>query len=171
VGFDGDTIAPMNASESIPEVLLPVQVEQGTGFGIAEGERRLLCAMLLDAAACYCKYRCARDNNGRKLFREAERWIRSQEDRSPFSFRAVCGLLGLNAQQLRVSLLEIATRNPSAARPPGDENHGAGELRPRRLRHAAGSRSTRTGIYDVRSHRPRLVGRGDPSDRSLPRRG
>jgi hypothetical protein len=167
--FDGDTVAPTKPFESIPEVLLPAQVDQGRRLGVAVGERRLLCAMLLDAAACFCKYRCARDNNGRKLFRDAERWIRSQQDHSPFSFRAVCGLLGLNAQQFRISLLECANRNPSAERRPGGETRGIEELRPRQL-HRAATRSARPGIYDVR-RRPRLGERGGRSARSLPRSG
>ena len=170
MGFDVDTGAPIRAFESIPEVLLPVQVEQGDRFGIAMGERRMLCAMLLDAATCFCRYRCARDNNGRKLFRDAERWIRSQEDRSPFSFHAVCGLLGLNAQQLRVNLFESAYRKPSALKRSGDENRGADERRPPQLRHAAGPRSARSGTR-ARSYRSRLGERGDPLARALARRG
>jgi hypothetical protein len=157
--FNTDAGAPMKAFESVPEVLLPAQVEQGTQFGIAVGERRMLCAMLLDAATCFCRYRCARDNNGRKLFRDAERWIRSQEDRSPFSFRAVCGLLGLNAHQLRLSLLENAYRTSSAAKRSGDESRNPEGRRARQSRHATGSRSARSDVSRARLHRPRLRAR------------
>jgi hypothetical protein len=166
MGFDSDAGAPMKAFESIPEVLLPVQVEQGHRFGVAVGERRMLCAMLLDAATCFCRYRCARDNNGRKLFRDAERWIRSQEDRSPFSFHAVCGLLGLNAHQLRVNLLESAYRKSSPLQRFGDENRSA-ERRSR----GAGSRSASTGVSRARSYRPRLGERGNSLPTSLVGRG
>jgi hypothetical protein len=103
--FDRYATGTLEAFESLPEVLLPSQVDWGGRFGLALGERRLLWAMLLDAAACFCKHQHARDNGGRKLFREAERWICSRDERSPFSFMAVCDVLGLNARQVRVNLL------------------------------------------------------------------
>jgi hypothetical protein len=122
--LDGDAAGAALGLESIPEVLLPVQLERGRRLDLAVGERRLLCAMLLDATTCFCKLRGARDNNARKLFREAETWIRSREDRSPFSFVAVCSVLGLSAQRLRGHLLEGVSTE---------------ERRTRLLRHAAGS--------------------------------
>ena len=79
--LERDAVGPAEAFESFPEVLLPAQIDPGSRFGLALGERRLLWAMLLDAATCFYKHRRARDNNGRKLFREAERWIRSREER------------------------------------------------------------------------------------------
>jgi hypothetical protein len=121
---DGDVAGATLSFESIPEVLLPAQLEVGGRFDVAVGERRLLCAILLDAATCFWRHRRARDNNGRKLFREAESWIRSPESQSPFSFAAVCSVLGLSAQRLRGHLLEGVS---------------AEERRTRRLRHAAGS--------------------------------
>jgi hypothetical protein len=102
---DCDVAGSPGGRGSLPEILLPSQMDFGCRFGVALGERRLLWAMLLDAVACFYKYRRARDNNRRKLFREAERWIRCRDDCSPFSFPAVCDVLGLNAQQVRVHLL------------------------------------------------------------------
>src|ERR1044072_9101133 len=104
--LENDPVGAGEAFETFPEVLLPSQLDPGSRFGAALGERRMLWAMLLDAATCFYKHRRARDNNGRKLFREAERWIRSREECSPFSFQAVCDVLGLNTQQVRVTLLQ-----------------------------------------------------------------
>lgn len=104
--LETDAAGAVEAFEHFPEVLLPTQMDRGGGFALALGERRLLWAMLLDAAACFYKHRSARDNAGRKLFRDAERWICDRNDTSAFSFPAVCDVLGLNARQVRIGLLE-----------------------------------------------------------------
>jgi len=168
--LERDSVGPAEAFESFPEVLLPAQIDPGSRFGLALGERRLLWAMLLDAATCFYKHRRARDNNGRKLFREAERWIRSREERSPFSFQAVCDVLGLNAQQVRVSLLQCVYGHlyePAEPARLADEVRSIGERGPRQQRHAAGSRSAGTGTSRVRSHRSPLGERGDLLARAL----
>ena len=110
------------AFESFPEVILPGQIDCGGSFGIALGERRLLRAILLDAARCVYTYRNSRDSAGRKLFREAERWFRCRDDSSPFSFQAVCDVLGLNAYQVRVTLLECVYGNLHGPTPFADEH-------------------------------------------------
>src|SRR5437867_10766495 len=136
--LERDAVGPAEAFESCPEVLLPAQIDPGSRFGLALGERRLLWAMLLDAASCFYKHRHARDNTGRKLFREAERWIRWRGDGSPFSFQAVCDVLGLNAQRVRVSLLECVYGNLRDPIRSADEDRRTGERRPRQLRDASG---------------------------------
>jgi hypothetical protein len=160
--FDRNTAGATVGFESIPEVLLPVQLESAGRFELALGERRLLCAMLLDAAACFCKHRNARDNNGRKLFREAESWIRSREDLSPFSFAAVCSVLGLNAHRLRINLLECVY-GPSI-----DETRRAPERAPRQSRPHRGHRVARSRVAHLRSYREAPGGRENPLARALP---
>jgi len=145
--LDRDTTAGTIGFESIPEVLLPVQLESAGRFELAIGERRLLCAMLLDAAACFCKHRNARDNNGRKLFREAESWIRSREDQSPFSFAAVCSVLGLNLHRLRHSLLECVYGSSV------DQSRRIPERAPRQSRPVGGRRVARSRAARLRSYR------------------
>ena len=169
MNLERDAVGPAEAFESFPEVLLPAQIDPGSRFALALGERRLLWAMLLDAATCFYKHRRARDNNGRKLFREAERWIRSRDDRWAFSFPAVCDLLGLNAQQVRASLLQCVYGHlyePVAQRA-CDEARRVGERGPRQQRHAAGSRSAGNGVSSLRAHRSGLGERGDLLARAL----
>jgi hypothetical protein len=93
------------ALESLPDILLPAQMDFRGRLGVALGERRLLRAILLDAASCFYKHRNARDSEDRKLAREAERWFRCRDNSSPFSFQALCDALGLNAYEVRVSIL------------------------------------------------------------------
>jgi hypothetical protein len=104
--LDRDAAGIAEAFASVPSVILPTQIELGNRLTIALGERRLLWAMLLDAVACLYKHRHTNHNSGRKLFREAEQWIRSSDASWPFSFHAVCDVLGLNAQHVRVSVLK-----------------------------------------------------------------
>ena len=63
-------------------------------------ERRLMVAILADALDCYQKHMMTSNVRRRKLFRDADRWIHSEEY-WVFSFRNICEVLGLDPQALR----------------------------------------------------------------------
>jgi hypothetical protein len=63
-------------------------------------ERRLMAAMLADALDCYRKHMFTANVRRRKLFRDAERWIDSDEYWL-FSFRNVCEVLEIEPDAIR----------------------------------------------------------------------
>lgn len=63
-------------------------------------ERRLMVAILADALDCYQKHMATSNVRRRKLYRDAERWIQSEEF-WVFSFRNICAVLDLDADALR----------------------------------------------------------------------
>lgn len=69
----------------------------------------LMKAVLHDAVLCYLGRAKRRRLHPRILAREAERWIRSEEWESPFSFNNVCEALGLDCERTRSQILD-ATR-------------------------------------------------------------
>src|SRR5262249_2603081 len=64
-------------------------------------ERRLLVAILADAVDCYQKNLIARTARGRRLCREAEDWILSDDQAWGFSFPNICATLGVDAEAMR----------------------------------------------------------------------
>lgn len=114
-----------------PEILLPTQFfTELRGRAAHDGERRLLLAILEDAIGCYRKYIAAHDNRGRRLFREAQGWIMSEDREYPFSFENICDCLQLNPAYIRhglrewarIALLQAepdATADPRSRRPGG----------------------------------------------------
>jgi len=64
-------------------------------------ERRLLVAILADAIDCYQKNLDARTTRGRRICREAETWILSDDHSWVFSFRNICDALGVDAEAMR----------------------------------------------------------------------
>jgi hypothetical protein len=75
------------------------------------GEWELVVAVLEDAISCYQKYFLARDNCGRRLFREAYEWMmvsqdaRDADDDAPaFTFEYICEVLGLDPEYIRHGL-------------------------------------------------------------------
>ncbi len=77
------------------------------------GEWQLIIAVLEDAISCFQKYFLARDNQGRRLFRDACEWIMvSQRPRAAsrgnddlgFTFEYICEVLGLEPDYLRRGL-------------------------------------------------------------------
>ena len=75
------------------------------------GEWQLIVAVLEDAVSCYQKYFLARDNCGRRLFREAYEWIMLSEgtlaaddDAPAFTFEYICEVLGLEPDYIRRGL-------------------------------------------------------------------
>lgn len=92
-----------NGGEGVPfepETVRPEQFFEGAR-GVAEGERRLMAAVLLDAIECYVRFRHAPIGRDRALFREAERWIMRGRPGAPLSFEDCCHALGVPPEMLR----------------------------------------------------------------------
>jgi hypothetical protein len=64
-------------------------------------ERRLLIAILTDAVECYQKNLQAHTAKQRRICREAEKWMLSDDQHWVFSFRNICDALGVDADALR----------------------------------------------------------------------
>lgn len=99
-----------------PDVVLPVQFFRAVhGREPLGGERRLIIAVLEDAINCFQKNLFARDNRGRRLFREAEKWVMSSDRVLPFAFENVCDFLSLDANCIRQGLRRWAVAAESRA--------------------------------------------------------
>jgi len=62
-----------------------------------EGERALMLAVLTDAIQCLE----GRGRDGQLLKAEARRWVASRDQRWPFSFESICGVLDIDPQTIR----------------------------------------------------------------------
>lgn len=68
------------------------------------GERRLLLAVIEEAIDSFCRTACAADGASRKLHREAEEWLFS-DDRSWYvAFANACDVLDIDCECLRARL-------------------------------------------------------------------
>jgi DNA-binding CsgD family transcriptional regulator len=65
-----------------------------------EGERALMRAVLTDAIRCLD----GRGREGELLMAEARRWVASRDQRWPFAFESICGVLELDPQTIRRQL-------------------------------------------------------------------
>jgi hypothetical protein len=72
---------------------------------IAEPERRLLLAVLVDAIVCLQRRAALPPGPRRAQLDESERWVRSNSRSWPISFVNVCEGLGLAHEPLRRALL------------------------------------------------------------------
>ena len=90
-----------------PELMMPSQFfDRFRGSTLLEGERRLMLAVLEDAVSCFQKYAGASRPRARRLYQEAEDWILDTDDAWPFSFEAVCVVLGYDSSYVRRRLLD-----------------------------------------------------------------
>ena len=87
-----------------PDLLLPEQVAV-RGAAAFQPEKRLMLAILEDAAATLMRRLPARRPEGRRVSREAARWLASTDTASPFAFLRICEALGLDADCVRKGLL------------------------------------------------------------------
>jgi hypothetical protein len=88
-----------------PDTLLPSQYfDRLRRRASADGERRLMVAILEDAVDVYRKQAGARDRKRRQLFEDAEAWIESSERTWIFSYENICDMLGIDAEYLRKGL-------------------------------------------------------------------
>jgi len=125
-------VADAGANVFQPDLLLPLQFFTGTrGKGWAEGERRLMFAILEDAVDCFQKYLGTKESRGRLLYSDAEEWLMSDDRSWLFAFENVCEVLGLQPDFIRQGLLDwkakqlekVLAPTPTVAgtpaRPPG----------------------------------------------------
>lgn len=90
-----------------PDFLLPSQFFAGMREKAqANGERRLMLAILEDAVDCFQKYLEAKDNRSQQLGTDAEEWLLSDDRGWLFSFVNVCEALGIQPDFLRQGLLD-----------------------------------------------------------------
>ncbi len=88
-----------------PDTLLPSQYfDRIRRRASADGERRLMVAILEDAVDVYRKQAGARDRKRRLLFMDAEEWIESPDRSWIFSYENICDVLGIDAAYLRKGL-------------------------------------------------------------------
>jgi len=89
-----------------PEVLMPTQFfDRFRGSSLLEGERRLMLAVLEDAVSCFQKNVGASQSRQRRTFAEAEEWFNDRDGSWPFSFEAVCVVLGYDSDYFRGRLM------------------------------------------------------------------
>jgi hypothetical protein len=84
------------------DIVLPLQF-YSTRSKHAEGEQRLMLAILSEAVDCFQKNAFATDHRRSRLFREAHDWVMS-DARHVFSFRHICDVFSLDAGCIRRGL-------------------------------------------------------------------
>ena len=94
-----------------PNVILPSQ-HFGARTPLAP-EQRLMIAVVQDAINCIEKYRFATDHRGRRLFREVTQWLGAKATGWPYSFEAICEVLGLDANAVRHRLGVAQAQQPA----------------------------------------------------------
>jgi hypothetical protein len=83
----------------------------------SEPEERLMLAVLSDAIECFQKYFNATGRRGRHLFANAEAWIASRDSSWPYSFEYICEALNINANYLRIGLMQWRIHHESSNGP------------------------------------------------------
>lgn len=89
-----------------PGALLPSQY-----FGVMRGcehltpTEKLMLAVLESAVHDFQQYHLATERRGKRLFREAQEWLTSQEETEIFSCVAICHAVGIDPDYLRKGLL------------------------------------------------------------------
>lgn len=90
--------------EVVPEQFLPTQLAPPRCDSLLCGEKALMLAVLEDAIRSLDR----RSRSGARLARDAEAWVRANDQRWPFSFVNVCAHLDIDASRLRAALLSRA---------------------------------------------------------------
>lgn len=92
-----------------PDVALPGQFEDlWSRTRRTAPEPRLALAVLQLAVVDYCKYRTARRDNEKRLYRKARAWITSNDQEWPYSFRNLCEAISVSPENLRGTLLQAS---------------------------------------------------------------
>jgi len=70
-------------------------------FRPEDGIRRLMWALLKDTLCSYQTHLDAPTVQGQRVFRDAERWLESDDMSWVFSYQSVCAVLGIDSDYLR----------------------------------------------------------------------
>lgn len=76
-----------------------------------QGEKRLMLAVLKDAAGCVERYYRIDNHSSRPAYRAALDWILAQDQRWPFSLENICLTLDFDPVQVRAALLSPSCRS------------------------------------------------------------
>jgi hypothetical protein len=101
------TYQSVDSMRNLPEFRfdLGVQYSSGSSYPVAlEPEIRLMLMILEDAVDCYQRFFNAQNDQGRRQFREAERWLFGADEDWIFSFNHICACLGIDPEYLRAGL-------------------------------------------------------------------
>jgi hypothetical protein len=96
----------------LPDTILPGQLDN---VSAPCPEWRLMLAVLEDAVAIYRKYAGMGGRKHRKLLRETEEWLFSDDTSWPFSFVNACQTVGVDVTWLRAHLRTTAPLRVQAA--------------------------------------------------------
>lgn len=77
------------------------------------GEQKLHLAVIEEAFGTYRRYRASTDPRARRLAKQAETWIASDDDTWAFAFRRCCDAVGMDADWLRNGIETWAARTPA----------------------------------------------------------
>jgi len=83
---------------------------------LLRGEVALMYAVLEDAVQCFREQFISDGHHARRLGREAEQWLFSEDQQWPFSFVNICAVLGLDTEYIRLGLLQWYQRPPTRSR-------------------------------------------------------
>jgi hypothetical protein len=121
-----------------PVVVLPVQMQSSRMADASlVPEKLLMLAVLEEAITTFQRHVADTGRRGRRLFREAEEWLLSEEREWPCSVRNICDALGFDVSYLRGGLTrwrDERRRDPAGILP----------FRPR-FRRLSGSRTRTVG--------------------------
>ena len=99
-----------------PELILPVQFQgMWRSSRAVTPERALMVGVLWQTAQDLQKYRWTRRGKGQRLYRDAYRWVVSNDRTWPYSFVNICEALNLSPTYIRAELLGGADAAPAAA--------------------------------------------------------
>jgi len=111
-------LATDNAFDWPDGTLLPAQLPVALDGVAVTGVKGLMIAVLEDAISCLGTAGRGAGARARLQAVAAAKWIRSRDASWPFSFQAICDVLGLDSDRLRRHLLDAyATRQPPMAFP------------------------------------------------------
>ncbi len=99
-----------SVAELEADILVPSQFfDRRQAEGSAQPEKRLMLAVMEDAIATFQKSLPEANRRQRRLLRETEEWIQSNDTSWPFSFENICAALDIEVDYMRQGLFKWKT--------------------------------------------------------------